>query len=210
MHVKLKICGMRFPENIEEISQLNPDFIGFIFYPKSVRYFDLPSLPDLPENIQKVGVFVDATLDFIEEKVKQYSLNYVQLHGNESVAVCQKIQTLDLKVIKAFAVDEAFDFDILKAYENVVDYFLFDTKGKLPGGNGLTFSWELLNKYVLTKPYFLSGGIGPEDVTKIQAFLKSRIAQHCFAIDVNSKFENQLGEKDKNKLQIFKNQLYGD
>jgi len=208
MTVKLKICGMRFPENIIEISLLQPDFLGFIFYPKSIRYYDLKNIPDLPKNIQKVGVFVDASIEFIHEKINKYSLDFVQLHGNESAAFCSNIKELPVKIIKAFSIDSSFDFAPLNTYENHVDYFLFDTKGKLPGGNGIGFDWQLLANYKLNKPYFLSGGIGLADISKINDFLETPMAQHCFAIDVNSQFENDKGEKNKNELQTFKNLLY--
>lgn len=206
--VKLKICGMKYLENIEDISTLEPDYLGFIFWGKSSRNFHLKELPKLDASIKKVGVFVNATLEEIQEKITNFHLNAVQLHGNESVDFCKSLKKLNIETIKAFSVDNDFDFSQLKAYENAVDYFLFDTKGKLPGGNGTTFDWHLLENYTLEKPFFLSGGIGITETTKIKDFLQSKVAQYCYAIDVNSRFEIEPGLKNKIELEKFKKSLY--
>ncbi|MGB6152213.1 MAG: phosphoribosylanthranilate isomerase, partial [Pricia sp.] len=106
----------------------------------------------------------------------------------------------NLKIIKVFSVKDSFDFSILKPYEEVCDYYLFDTKGKLPGGNGYTFDWSLLKDYPSTKPYFLSGGIGLEDAKALKEFSQRPQAEYCYAIDVNSKFETKPGLKNIDKL----------
>ena len=116
--IKLKICGMKYPDNILEVSQLLPDYLGFIFYEKSARFFE-GEIPKLPNYIQKVGVFVNAGLDEINTKIKKYSLNLVQLHGNESPEFCQSLQSENLQIIKVFSVDETFDFERLIAFEKV-------------------------------------------------------------------------------------------
>lgn len=204
--MKLKICGMKFPENILEITKLKPDYLGFIFWEKSARFFDL-QLPEIPNSILKVGVFVDATLEDIISKINQYNLNLVQLHGKESVAFCEKLKSeIDnkIEIIKAFSIDSEFNFEQLKEYTIVCDYFLFDTKGKLPGGNGTTFNWEILKKYTLKKPYFLSGGIGNEEITRIKEFINSDISKFCIAVDVNSKFEIKPALKNEKELSQFK------
>ncbi|PWA04399.1 phosphoribosylanthranilate isomerase [Flavobacterium psychrotolerans] len=188
--MRIKICGMKYPENIIEVGSLLPDYMGFIFWEKSSRFFD-GTMPDLPQSIQKVGVFVDATLEEIISKIEKYNLNLIQLHGNESVEFCQNLKKLDIKIIKVFSVNDDFNFEVLKEYEAVCDYFLFDTKGELPGGNGVTFNWKLLEKYNLAKPFFLSGGIGLEDLEKIK-----KINLPIHAIDVNSKFEMEPGLKN--------------
>ena len=206
--VKLKVCGMKYLENIHDISTLEPDYLGFIFWKKSARNFHLKELPKLDASIKKVGVFVNATLVELQEKAREFELNAVQLHGNESVDFCKSVKKLNIETIKAFSVDNDFDFSQLKAYENAVDYFLFDTKGKLPGGNGTTFDWHLLENYTLEKPFFLSGGIGLSETTKIKDFLQSKEAQHCYAIDVNSRFELEPGLKNKIELEKFKKSLY--
>lgn len=205
MALKLKICGMKFSENILEISQLNPDFLGFIFYNKSPRNFE-GEIPDLPNEIKKVGVFVNVSSGEILQKAEQHNLDFIQLHGNESSQFCSEIQTV-IPVIKAFSIDEDFDFGTLNEYQNSCDYFLFDTKGKNHGGNGMTFDWSLLDNYKLDKKYFLSGGISLENAPKLLEFLKTKSAESCFAIDINSQFENQPGLKNTAKITEFKSKL---
>jgi phosphoribosylanthranilate isomerase len=206
--VQLKICGMKYPENIQEIALLQPDYLGFIFWDKSSRKFDLNEIPKLDAKIKKVGVFVDANLEEIQNKIKVFQLDIIQLHGNESVAFCLELKNENIEIIKAFSINNDFDFSQLKAYENTVDYFLFDTKGKLPGGNGTTFDWKVLDNYNLQKPFFLSGGIGLTEIDKIQKFLASDLANYCHAIDINSRFEIEPGLKNITDLEKFKNILY--
>lgn len=205
--IKLKICGMKYPENIQEIAALKPDYLGFIFWYKSNRKFDLQELPKLDSDIKKVGVFVDATLEEIQQKIKNFQLDAIQLHGKESVAFCSDLKKEKIKIIKAFSIDSEFDFSQLKAYECVVDHFLFDTKGKLPGGNGTTFDWQILKNYNLQKSFFLSGGIGLTEIDKIQEFLDSDLSKYCYAIDVNSRFETAAGLKNKIDVEKFKKML---
>jgi len=207
--LKLKICGMKYPENIQEISRLQPDYLGFIFWNKSKRKFELDTIPNL-KGIKKVGVFVNASLEEIQNKISHFQLDAIQLHGKETVAFCNKIKHSNVEIIKAFSIDNTFDFNQLIPYEEEVDYFLFDTKGKLPGGNGTTFDWQVLTNYKLTKPFFLSGGIGLTEIDKIQDFLKTDTAQYCYAIDVNSRFEAKPGFKNATDLKKFKNILYGN
>ncbi len=204
---------MKFQENIEAVAALQPDYLGFIFYEKSARFFD-DEIPNLPENIKKVGVFVNASLEYILEKVLQHDLQAVQLHGDESPEFCDALRHPELvsgsqviKVIKVFSIKNEFDFSILKPYETVCDYFLFDTKGKLPGGNGYTFNWEVLKNYPSTKPYFLSGGIGLEEVDSLLSFLRRQESSYCYAIDINSKFEIKPGLKNIEKLKKFKHNV---
>lgn len=205
--MKLKICGMKYPDNILEVGSLLPDYMGFIFWEKSARYFD-GVLPNLPQSIKKTGVFVNTSQEDILAKVSQYDLQAVQLHGNESVAFCQELKyTLakNIEIIKVFSVDSTFDFDKLKPFESVCDYFLFDTKGKLPGGNGTTFDWKVLEKYPSQKPFFLSGGIGLDEIDLVNEILKTDLP--IYAIDVNSKFEIEAGLKNKEELHRFKQKI---
>ena len=213
--MKLKVCGMKL--NTLEVATLDPDYLGFIFWEPSKRYFK-GTIPKLPASIKKVGVFVDAPLKEILKKVNTYDLQAVQLHGNESPEFCNDLKTINkdrskaieesnLEIIKVFSIKDDFDFSILTPYENVCDYFLFDTKGKLPGGNGFTFSWEVLKSYPSTKPYFLSGGIGLEEIEKIREFQQRPESKYCHAIDINSKFESEPGLKDVKKLKEFKEVL---
>ena len=194
--MKIKICGMKHPDNILEVGSLLPDYMGFIFWEKSARYFD-GILPELAKSIKKVGVFVNAPLNEILEKIKTHDLQAVQLHGNESVEFCELLKKNTPKlidVIKVFPILDTFDFGILNPYEKVCDFFLFDTKGKLPGGNGTTFDWKVLEQYPSTKPFFLSGGIGIEEFDSINEILKTNLP--IYAIDVNSKFEIEPGFKN--------------
>ena len=205
--MKLKICGMKYPDNIIEVGSLLPDYMGFIFWDKSARYFD-ETLPTLPQSIKKTGVFVNENVKEILEKVTKYDLQAVQLHGHESVAFCQELKntlTNTIEIIKVFSVDEAFDFYQLEPFETVCDYFLFDTKGKLPGGNGTTFDWKVLEKYPSQKPFFLSGGIGLEEIDLVKQILKTDLP--IYAIDVNSKFEIEAGLKNKEELDRFKQKI---
>lgn len=195
--------------NTAEVALVQPDFLGFIFWGKSARFFE-GEIPALPHQISKIGVFVDAELEFILETVLQHNLQGVQLHGNESPAYCEKITTALKNVnhksdlIKVFSIKDDFNFDALKSYEHVCDYYLFDTKGKLPGGNGYVFDWSVLKAYPSTKPYFLSGGIGLENLDKIKDFMELPESEYCFAIDVNSKFELEPGLKKIDELKEFK------
>jgi phosphoribosylanthranilate isomerase len=201
--MKLKICGMKYPDNIHDVGSLLPDYMGFIFWEKSARYFD-GVMPDLPKSIKKVGVFVNESIAVIEEKIAKYDLQAIQLHGQESVEFCSELKTKirtdvacnvsTIEIFKVFSADENFDFSILKPYESVCDYFLFDTKGKLPGGNGTTFDWKILEKYPSSKPFFLSGGIGIEELDSIKEISKTNLP--IYAIDINSKFEIEPGLKN--------------
>ena len=205
--MKLKICGMKYPDNIIEVGSLLPDYMGFIFWDKSARYFD-GTLPTLPQSIKKTGVFVNANVEEIIEKVTKYDLQAVQLHGHESIAFCQELKNTlakSIEIIKVFSVDSEFDFNQLEPYETVCDYFLFDTKGKLPGGNGTTFDWKVLEQYPSQKPFFLSGGIGLDEIDLVKQILKTDLP--IYAIDVNSKFEIEAGLKDKEKLDRFKQKI---
>ena len=199
---------MKDSENITEISALQPDYLGFIFWEKSKRNMTLDAIPELPETIKKVGVFVDASIQEIAAKINQYQLDIIQLHGNESVIFCKNVKKLGVEVIKVFSMDSNFNFYVVKEYVLAVDYFLFDTKGKLPGGNGITFDWNVLENYHFNVPYFLSGGIGTTEIDGLKEFLKSPAAKKCYAIDVNSRFEKKPGIKNKIKLQKFKKLLY--
>ena len=213
--MKLKVCGMKYPDNISEVATLQPDYLGFIFYEKSSRYFD-GVIPELPAYIKKTGVFVDASMDDILSKLEQHQLQAIQLHGNESPEFCKKlhlcliervtssaVEKRDLKLIKVFSMDDEFNFNQLQPYESVCDYYLFDTKGKLPGGNGYTFNWNILKNYPNSKPYFLSGGIGLNEIDTLNEFLRSKASHYCYAIDVNSQFELEAGLKDIEKLKEF-------
>lgn len=171
--MKIKVCGMKYSENMMGVAALQPDYMGFIFYEKSKRYFT-GSLPEIPTSIQKTGVFVNASITNVLGKVVKYDLQAIQLHGDETVAYIRTLRTsihqmiendhriegrTKIAIIKVFGVDNTFDFNTVTAYEPVVDYFLFDTKGKERGGNGISFDWRLLAQYTSSVPFFLRGGI---------------------------------------------------
>lgn len=193
--MKIKVCGMKFPENILDVSELLPDYMGFIFWKKSTRFFD-GILPDLPKSITKTGVFVDAPFEETQGKIQKYGLKAVQLHGKETPEFCLKLKQENVEIIKAFAIDSDFDFDQIHAFETVCDSFLFDTKGKFPGGNGSTFDWNILEKYPSKKPFFLSGGLGIAEINKLKL-----LDIPLYAIDLNSRFESHPGLKNKPLLQ---------
>ena len=200
--MKLKVCGMKYRDNILKVAALKPDYMGFIFYEKSLRFM-CEDIPVLPNDIKKVGVFVDTSIEKIKEMREKFNLNAVQLHGHESPEFCQKLRNEHIEIIKVFSVENEFDFSKLKVYEPHVSYFLFDTKGPNPGGNGYSFDWTILQNYNSNTPYFLSGGIGLEDIEALNHFQKSAAAQQCYAIDVNSKFETKPAYKDSIKLKKF-------
>jgi len=194
--MKVKICGMREAANILAVADFNPDFLGFIFYEKSARYagevLNTEVLRSLPAAISKIGVFVDAPLAELLATTALYSLDYAQLHGHETPAYCQAVRAQGLRVIKAFAVDADFDFDTLAAYAPYCDLFLFDTKGKQPGGNGYAFDWQLLHRYHGSTPFLLSGGLGPANVDEVLRFQHPQLVGY----DVNSLLETAPGHKD--------------
>lgn len=205
--MKLKVCGMKY--NIEEVAALQPDFLGFIFWEPSSRYFNQGS-SDHPIQSKKVGVFVDSPIEDIILQIYEHELDAIQLHGQEDPIYCTRLKDIfsensisNIELIKAFAVNETFDFEGLVPYEPVCDYFLFDTRGELPGGTGRRFDWSLLKKYSSGKPFFLSGGIGPGDAAEIKKFLERAEAQNCYAIDINSRFEKKPGLKDIDVLNKF-------
>ncbi len=201
--MKIKVCGMRDSKNISELMTLKPDFIGFIFYDKSLRYVtDFPQI-EIPLSTKKVGVFVNETIDEVIEKVNQYQLDFVQLHGNETITYCEELALKNIKTIKAFSVDEQFDFSVVKPFEKHVSLFLFDTKGKNYGGNGIKFNWDLLQKYTGKTPFLLSGGITKNEVEEIKKFKHAAF----LGIDINSGFEIEPGLKNTDEIKEFKSKL---
>ena len=204
--VRLKVCGMKYENNITQVAALQPDYLGFIFYKKSTRHFN-SSIPELPESIKKVGVFVDENVEDVVKQINKHQLQAIQLHGKESPEYCHALRDTELEIIKVFSIKDEFNFEVLKPYEDVCDYFLFDTKGKLPGGNGYIFDWNVLNNYPSTKPFFLSGGIGLDQIEDIKKFIQSKASKYCYALDVNSKFEIEPGLKSIEELKVFKQNL---
>jgi phosphoribosylanthranilate isomerase len=205
MEVKLKVCGMREKVNIMEVARAHPDYMGFIFFRRSPRFvgdsFQIP--PDFPASITRVGVFVDEPQNNIEKMAHQHGLHLVQLHGSETPEVCSSLRASGLGVIKVFSLDNNFDFAGTKRYRDVTDFFLFDTKGKLQGGNGRAFDWKVLEKYDQQKPFFLSGGITPDNVN--EGILRAGLNIH--AVDVNSGVEIMPAVKDPSRIKALQNRI---
>lgn len=193
---------MKIPENMRAVAALQPDFMGFIFYPKSPRYaepLDFSTLNALPKSIKKIGVFVNEDLEDILTIATKYDLDGVQLHGTELVKMCAELRKAGFIVIKAFPVAEAYNFKVTKAYEGTCDYFLFDTKTDAYGGSGVKFNWGMLNEYVGETPFLLSGGIAADDAEAILKIEHPKLA----GIDLNSKFEVKPGLKNVELLSEF-------
>ncbi len=204
--MKIKVCGMKYQKNIRELEALHPDYMGFLFYSGSKRYVTT-ELPEVDSPIDKIGVFVNQDVTEVLGRIRSHGLAGVQLHGEERPDYIEKLRTQltgsDVKIIKAFPVGDAMDWQPIKSYEPFCDYFLFDTKGKDRGGNGVQFNWDLLSGYPLKTEYFLSGGIGPQDIDPLKEFCSSGKSELCHSIDVNSRFELFPGMKDIEKLKTF-------
>lgn len=190
--MKIKVCGMCDPRNIASVAALKPDFMGFIFYKKSPRYVGALSpetVRGIPASIKRVGVFVNEEITVIEKMVEEYGLDFVQLHGDESVEFCRALKE-KCGVIKATSIARA------PLYEDVADYLLFDTPTPHYGGSGQRFDWSELQNYKGSTPFFLSGGIGVENGREVKAL-------DVFAVDINSRFETQPGFKNVELLKDF-------
>lgn len=206
-HLKIKVCGIKSPENRKQLEVLPVDFFGFIFHPQSPRYMgDLPEsdfLELLDTGKIKVGVYVNTPPDQIIRLSRKASIRVVQLHGDESPATCEYLRKNGLKIIKTFRINSIFNFRITEPYSGIADYFLFDTKAGVPGGTGKKFSWNILSEYKGIVPFFLSGGIEPSDGEAISSFRHPLLA----GIDLNSRFEDFPGMKNSMKLNRFIDEL---
>ena len=206
--MKIKVCGLRDPENIKQVVALSPDYVGFIFYDKTPRFVnELPVelLKAIPATITKTAVFVNETAENIETLIAKYNFDAIQLHGNESPAFCALFKG-KVKVIKAFGLNADFDFSELGSYADHVDLFLFDTKTSIHGGSGKTFDWTVLNKYDLDKPFFLSGGLSLDNLDEV----KNINHPQFYGVDLNSRFEIEPGLKNIDKLETAFNLLKQD
>jgi len=210
-----KVCGMRQPDNISDVLALQPDYMGFIFYEKSSRFigndFKMPSIDFA--HTQKVGVFVNHSIDFIFSQVRRYGLELIQLHGDETPDFCDALKSPilrgtrdipnEVKTVKAFGVGDDFDFSLLEDYLPHCDYFLFDTKTTAYGGSGERFSWDILKAYPFETPFFLSGGIGAENLEEVLEFIQKNPQLPVFSLDINSRFEVSPALKDVGLLREF-------
>ena len=196
--MKIKVCGLKDPVNIGAVSVLSPDYMGFICYSRSPRFIgelDEDVLSTLPDHILKTGVFVNASVERISKAMNKYGFDAIQLHGAENPETCAIFRPKVL-VIKAFGIDEDFDFGRLIDYRNKVDFFLFDTKTTAHGGSGKTFDWTILNRYAGDIPFFLSGGLSEDNLGEVAAIDHPML----YGLDLNSKFETSPGIKDLEKL----------
>ncbi len=191
---------MRDEQNILEVAGLHPEMMGFIFYPESKRFVgDEFHIPEISSDIKKVGVFVNEEPEKVVQILKKHQLQTAQLHGSETPEICSLIGTNGFKVLKAFGIDENFEWSILEHYIPVTDGFVFDTKTIQHGGSGKKFNWNMLENYTLTHPFLLSGGIKAEDADKLLNFEHPQ----CLGFDVNSGFEIQPAYKDVTLLKSF-------
>jgi phosphoribosylanthranilate isomerase len=196
--MKIKVCGLKYPGNISDVVTLSPDYVGFICYAPSPRYapeLNTEILDALPGTIYKTAVFVNEDAETVAKLIDNYKFDAIQLHGNESPEFCDVFKD-KVTVIKAFGLDRNFDFEQLNQFSDSVDFFLFDTKTDKHGGSGLTFDWSLLDNYTLDIPFFLSGGLSPENLEQVKAIKHPQF----YGVDLNSKFELEPGLKDINKL----------
>lgn len=199
----LKICGMREADNIRRIgSVIHPDLMGFVFYPPSPRYaycLDVASIDSLPDDMKRVGVFVNESLSVMRETAKRCHLDTLQFHGAETPVQCVQMREEGFCIIKAFSIGEADDLEAISDYEGGCDLFLFDTKTSTYGGSGRTFDWDLLRQYSGNTPFLLSGGIGEDSLEELRRFHHPKLAGY----DLNSRFETSPGIKDMAALQRF-------
>ena len=194
--MKVKVCGLNDVSNVTEVLQLQPNFMGFIFYDKSARNCTIANnvVRELKlGTTKKVGVFVNEKREKLLQTVNDFGLDYVQLHGGESAAYCKELIASGLKLIKAFSIDDSFDMNDTNAFQ-FCDYLLFDTKGKNPGGNGTQFNWGVLNKYKGAVPFILSGGLELKHLSSLQEISQSYPL--LSVLDINSKFEIKPGLKN--------------
>ena len=202
--MKLKVCGMREKRNIRELIAVSPDYVGFIFYDKSPRYAgDSPVAMTEGLSAVRVGVFVNPTEAYVVEMARAFHLDLIQLHGDEPIELIKKLKLKGLRIMKVFRVMDRLPLDEMRHYEPFVEFFLFDTRTPAYGGSGKKFEWSILEAYNMGKPFFLSGGIGLEDISAIQQLKNDKL----FAIDVNSRFETAPGVKDIEKLKELRSRM---
>jgi len=199
----IKVCGMREPENIEQIAALPIDLMGGIFYHKSARFLgdrtdSATAFRNLPNSVKSVGVFVNSEFSYLKEMQEMFALDYLQLHGNETPEQCREASKIT-PVIKAFGLHDTFDFSQLTPYSEVVDLFIFDTSTKGYGGSGKKFNWEILNQYNGTTPFLLSGGLSQDDSESVNAISHPQLV----GVDLNSGFEISPALKSASDLALF-------
>jgi phosphoribosylanthranilate isomerase len=204
--MRVKVCGLKDIDNMQSVIELAPDFVGLIFHKESKRYVGddeaFKQYVHSIDGVMKTGVFVNATVDDVISIANDYKLDFVQLHGDQSSEFCASVNNV-VPVIKVFRIDASLSVQEIQRFRDVCCYFLFDTKTEKYGGSGRKFNWELLEEYSLDKPFFLSGGIGPDDLGQIKQ-IDNRFLE---CVDINSRFEDSIGLKNINQLKTFIDEL---
>jgi len=197
--MKIKVCGLKYPENIAQVAALAPGYMGFIFYDRTPRFVNelpLAALNALPSTIINTAVFVNESAENIHALIDKYKFDAIQLHGNESADFCGEFKG-KVKVLKAFGLSPGFDFEQLNGYADKVDFFLFDTKTDIHGGSGKRFDWGVLDQYHLNVPFFLSGGISLDNLDEVKKITHPQF----YGVDLNSRFETEPGVKNIQQLE---------
>lgn len=201
--IRVKVCGLTDADNARQIARTGIDFAGFIYYPASKRYVgikpEMRLFENIPPDVCRVGVFVNEDPSEVVRISREAGFNIVQLHGNEDFSYCRRLKASGFRVIKAFRIGKEIDPEFINLFSEVCDYYLFDTESRAYGGSGKKFNWKFLNGIKLNKPFFLSGGIGPDDVHELKKITNSMF----YAVDINSRFEISPGIKDVGKVKVF-------
>lgn len=208
--MKIKVCGMRSSHNVRQLLQeIKPDWMGLIFYPKSSRYVSSELSEELKNTeVSKVGVFVNESIETILSRIEEFNLSVIQLHGIESPAYVRELKSkTDKKIWKVISVGEEIDWDDLKDYVDLVEYFLFDTATPAYGGSGKKFNWTVLESYPFEKGFILSGGLDEDSALEVLGLAKK--LPQLIGVDLNSKYEDAPGVKNIGKLRSFKKKLIG-
>ncbi|KZL20063.1 N-(5'-phosphoribosyl)anthranilate isomerase [Pseudovibrio axinellae] len=202
----IKICGISTKETADTVINQQTDMIGFVFFSKSPRNVSIQQAKELAEHVRGKAQIVALTVNMddagLREVIDNVAPDILQLHGNESPERCAEIRkTFGIPVMKAFGISCAEDLETVHAYVPFVDRLLFDAKppksSDIPGGNGVSFDWKLLQGLELGKPIMLSGGLGPENVREALAI------SGVHAVDVSSGVERERGVKDIELIKAF-------
>lgn len=198
--MKVKLCGFKEENSLKAAIAAKCDFIGFIFYEKSPRFVTIENAAKLaklvPQSISKVAIVVDTKIEFLEEIAQKFSPQFFQFHGKESVEFLQKVKEKfpQIKIIKAFAINEIKDLQQIENFKQVADLFLFDGKN---AGSGQKFDWEILHNFSCKKDWFLSGGL---NINNIDSALEITGAK---MIDISSGLEEIRGKKSVKLIADF-------
>lgn len=196
--MKIKVCGIKYEQNIREIIELGVDYIGLNFYAQSPRFYSGSGFDINKKQCKLVGLFVDESIEFVTQKIELHGLDIVQLHGKENPVYCESLSS-KIETWKAIPHTKIFDTNLIQSY-SMCSKLLFDTAGEKFGGSGEKFDWDELNKYSNSIPYFLAGGVDTTDANEIIKFNNS---DGFYGVDINSKFEISPGLKDSSKIKEF-------